>query len=207
MAYSILVANPKGGSGKSTLSTNIAGFYASQSTRVMLGDIDKQQSSLSWLAQRPPAAPPIQGWQMTEGLAKPPKDTQVVILDSPAGLDGKRLRALVKKVDRVIVPIQPSPFDMWASSEFFDALLAEKAVRKEKTFVGVVGMRVDPRTRSARELESFLSRYQVPVLGWIRDTQFYVQAAGAGLTLFDLPPARVRRDIEAWRPILSWLDN
>lgn len=207
MAYSILVANPKGGSGKSTLSTNLAGFYASQATRVMLGDIDKQQSSLSWLAQRPPAAAAIQGWQMTEGLAKPPKDTQVVILDSPAGLDGKRLRALVKKVDRVIVPIQPSPFDMWASSEFFDALLAEKAVRKEKTFVGVVGMRVDPRTRSARELESFLSRYQVPVLGWIRDTQFYVQAAGAGLTLFDLPPARVRRDIEAWRPILSWLDN
>lgn len=207
MAYSILVANPKGGSGKSTLSTNIAGFYAAQGTKVMLGDVDKQQSSLMWLSRRPDAAPPIQGWQMIEGMAKPPKDTQVIILDSPAGLDGKQLRALVKKVDRVIVPIQPSPFDMWASSDFFTELLAEKAVRKEKTFVGVIGMRVDPRTRSAKELETFLSAYEVPVLGWIRDTQLYVQAAGAGLTLFDLAPSRVRKDIDAWRPVLSWLDN
>lgn len=207
MAYSILVANPKGGSGKSTLSTNIAGFYAAQGTNVMLGDVDKQQSSLNWLARRPATAAPIHGWQMLDGLAKPPRDTQVVILDSPAGLDGKRLRALVKKVDRVLVPIQPSPFDMWASSEFFTELLAEKAVRKEKTFVGVIGMRVDPRTRSARELEAFLATYQVPVLGWLRDTQLYVQAAGAGLSLFDLPPSRVRKDIDAWRPVLSWLDN
>ena len=207
MAYSILIANPKGGSGKSTLSTNIAGFYASQGTNVMLGDIDKQQSSMSWLARRPAAAARIAGWEMMAGLAKPPKETQVVILDSPAGLDGKALKLLVKKVDRVIVPIQPSPFDMWASGEFFDVLLTEKAVRKEKTFVAVVGMRVDQRTRSARELESFLAQYDVPVLGWIRDTQLYVQAAGMGLSLFDFSLSRVRRDMEAWQPILSWLDN
>lgn len=207
MAYSILVANPKGGSGKSTLSTNLAGFYAGQGTQVMLGDVDKQQSSLQWLARRPELAANVSGWQMQEGLAKPPKGTQVIILDSPAGLDGKLLKLLVKKVDRVIVPIQPSPFDIWASRDFFTVLLEEKAVRKEKTFVGVVGMRIDPRTRWAKELEQFLEGYEVPVLGYLRDTQLYVQAAGNGLSLFDMPQGRVKRDLEAWQPILSWLDN
>lgn len=207
MAYSILVANPKGGSGKSTLSTNLAGFYAGQGTQVMLGDVDKQQSSLQWLARRPELAANVSGWQMQEGLAKPPKGTQVIILDSPAGLDGKLLKSLVKKVDRVIVPIQPSPFDIWASRDFFTVLLEEKAVRKEKTFVGVVGMRIDPRTRWAKELEQFLEGYEVPVLGYLRDTQLYVQATGNGLSLFDMPQGRVKRDLEAWQPILSWLDN
>ena len=208
MAYSILIANPKGGSGKSTLATNLAGFYAAQGTRIMLGDVDKQQSSLGWLACRGAVLPPIAGWEVSAGEpAKPPKGTQVVVLDSPAGLSGKKLAALVAKVDRVIVPIQPSPFDMWASKEFFACLLAEKAIRKQRAFVGVVGMRVDPRTRSARELQQFLGELGVPVLGCLRDTQLYVQAAAAGMTLFDLPPSRAVQDLAQWQAILQWLDN
>lgn len=208
MAYSILIANPKGGSGKSTLATNLAGFYAGQGSRVMLGDVDKQQTSLSWLSCRPTPLPYIDGWQVSPGEpAKPPKGTQIVVLDSPAGLQGKKLAALVARVDRVIVPIQPSPFDMWASREFLAQLLQEKAIRKQRAFVGVVGMRVDPRTRSARDLQQFLAELHVPVLGWLRDTQLYVQAAANGMTLFDLPTSRAARDLEAWRGILQWLDN
>ncbi len=208
MAYSILVANPKGGSGKSTLSTNLAGFYAAQGTRIMLGDVDRQQSSLAWLACRDKALPPIDGWKVDPGEpARPPKGTQVIVLDSPAGLHGKKLAALVAKVDRVIVPIQPSPFDMWASRDFFEVLLQEKAVRKQKAFVGVVGMRIDSRTKSARDLQQFLDGLGVPVIGYLRNTQLYVQAVAMGLTLFDLPPARASKEREAWQSIIDWLDN
>lgn len=203
---SVLVANPKGGSGKSTLATNLAGYYAVRGKRVMLGDVDRQQSSLGWLAQRDAALPSIAGWEVKAGeAARPPKGTEVVVLDSAAGLHGKKLAALVSRVSRILVPIQPSPFDMWASEAFFEQLLEEKAIRKNKAFMAVVGMRVDPRTRSARELEKFLANHDVPVLTWLRDTQLYVQAASSGLSLFDLPPSRTQRDRDAWQPVLNWL--
>ena len=206
MVLSVLVANPKGGSGKSTLATNLAGYFANSGDKVMLGDVDRQQSSLHWLARRPPVLPSIHGWQVEPGEpAKPPKGTSVVVLDSPAGLHGKRLNSLISRVDRILIPIQPSPFDMWASEEFFHRLLEEKAIRKNKVFMAVVGMRVDPRTRSARELESFLRRHDVAVLSWLRDTQLYVQAAAQGLTLFDLPASKVARDRAAWQTIVEWL--
>jgi chromosome partitioning protein len=202
----VLVANPKGGSGKSTLATNLAGYFASSGRNVMLGDVDRQQSSLRWLQQRSTSLPRIQGWEVAAGeAAKPPKGTEVVILDSGAGLHGKKMATLVSRVERIIIPIQPSPFDMWASGEFFEQLLAEKAVRKNKVFMAVVGMRVDPRTRSARELERFLADHDVPVLSWLRDTQLYVQAAASGMTLFDLPASRTQKDRDAWQPILRWL--
>ncbi|MBV8048862.1 MAG: ParA family protein [Paludibacterium sp.] len=206
MVQSILVANPKGGSGKSTLATNLAGFYASTGRQVMLGDVDRQQSSLSWLSSRAHELPTIQGWEVTAGEpARPPRGTQIMVLDSAAGLHGKKLTALLRRVDRVLVPIQPSPFDMWATEDFFQQILAEKALRKSRVFMGVVGMRVDPRTRSARDLEHFLSGHDIPVLGWLRDTQLYVQAAAEGLSVFDLPMGRSARDREAWAPILQWL--
>jgi len=203
---SVLVANPKGGSGKSTLATNLAGYFASCGRKVMLGDVDRQQSSLRWLEERDAALPAIKGWEVgSDGPAKPPKGTEVVILDSGAGLHGKKMAGLIERVERIIIPIQPSPFDRWASGEFFEQLLAEKAVRKSKVFMAVVGMRVDPRTRSAKELERFLAEHDVPVLSWLRDTQLYVQAAAAGQTLFDLPVSRTQKDRDAWKPILHWL--
>ncbi|RXZ42177.1 ParA family protein [Crenobacter cavernae] len=206
MTFSVLVANPKGGSGKSTLATNLAGHYAHAGFATMLGDVDRQQSSLAWLRQRDASLPRIAGWEVNAGEpARPPKGTEVVVLDSAAGLHGKKLAALVARVERILVPIQPSPFDMWASADFFERLFAEKAVRKEKTFVAVVGMRVDPRTRASRELEAFLERHDVPVLSWLRDTQLYVSAAAQGLSLFDLPPGRSQRDRAAWQPIADWL--
>ncbi|WP_028534420.1 ParA family protein [Paludibacterium yongneupense] len=206
MVLSVLVANPKGGSGKSTLATNLAAYYAGTGRKVMLGDVDRQQSSLGWLGARPPELPPIAGWEVNPGEpAHPPKGTDVVVLDSAAGLHGKKLAALLERVDRVLVPIQPSPFDMWASETFFQQLLEEKTVRKNRVFLGVIGMRVDARTRSARQLEAFLAGFDIPVLGWLRDTQAYVQAASEGMGLFDLPASRSARDREAWQPILQWL--
>jgi len=202
-----LVANPKGGSGKSTLATNLAGYFASQRHEVMLGDIDRQQSAREWLQTRPFALPTIDTWVIgPDHIARPPKGTSHVVLDTPAGLHGKALEKVLKLSTRVIVPVQPSIFDMRATRAFLEALLDEKAVRKGRADVAVIGMRVDARTRAAGELERFLAGFELPVLTYLRDTQLYVQTAAAGMTLFDLPPSRTARDLEQWQPIIDWAE-
>ena len=202
-----LVANPKGGSGKSTLATNLAGYFASKRHEVMLGDIDRQQSSREWLGIRPFAAATIDTWEIgLDAGARPPTGTSHIILDTPAGLHGRMLERVLKLSTRVIVPVQPSVFDMLATRHFLTELLAEKAVRRGKADVAVIGMRVDARTRAAAQLERFFETFDLPVLAYLRDTQVYVQASGAGLTIFDLPRSRAARDVEQWQPIIEWAE-
>jgi chromosome partitioning protein len=204
---SFLIANPKGGSGKSTLATNLAGWLAAQGHAVMLGDIDRQQSSRAWLALRPPALPPIRAWQIEDGVpARPPKGTSHAVLDTPAGLHGKKLCHALKAVERVIVPLQPSLFDILATRSFLEALAEEREIRKQHAFVAVVGMRVDARTRAAAELQRFLADSGLTVLACLRDTQNYVQAAAHGMTIFDLPRSRAEQDWQQWQPILEWIE-
>ena len=203
-----LVANPKGGSGKSTLATNLAGYFAQRGRDVMLGDIDRQQSSREWLKLRPFELPTIDTWDIgPDNILRPPKGTSHVVLDTPAGLHGKLLDKVLKLSSRVIVPVQPSLFDMLATRQFLEALLEEKAVRKGKADVAVIGMRVDARTRAAGELERFFATFDLPVLAYLRDTQVYVQATAAGMTLFDLPPSRAERDVEQWQAIIDWVER
>ena len=174
----------------------------------MLGDTDRQQSAREWLAIRPNALPTIRTWDVEKDLpARPPKDTTHVVLDTAAGLHGKTLERMLKQVNHIIVPVQPSMFDILATRHFLDALLEEKAVRKERTFVAVVGMRVDARTRAAGELERFLASYDLPVLTCLRDTQLYVQLAANGMTLFDLTASRAEKDMAQWQPIIDWVDE
>lgn len=203
---SFLIANPKGGAGKTTLATNLAGWLARQGHRVMLGDIDRQQSSREWLKLRRPALPHIASWEIEDGKpARPPRDVTHVVLDTPAGLHGKKLAHVLKMVERVIVPLQPSLFDILATRAFLDTLLEEKAVRRHDAFIAMIGMRVDARTLAAQELERFLDSLGLPVLTMLRDTQNYVQAAAHGLTIFDLPASRAEKDWAQWQPIFDWM--
>lgn len=201
----VVVANPKGGVGKSTLATNVAGYFASQGHAVMLGDADPQQSSRLWLGLRPGGTRPIASWEVdAERIAKPPKGTTHVVLDSPAGLDGEHLDEVLRHADKVVVPLQPSVFDIFATRAFLDRLARHRLAGRLR--VGIVGMRVDARTIAAGKLREFVTELGLPVLGFVRDTQNYVHLAARGLTLFDLAPSRVARDLEQWQGICRWLD-
>jgi chromosome partitioning protein len=202
----VVVANPKGGVGKSTISTHVAGYFASQGHAVMLGDADRQQSSRLWLNLRPVAARPIQAWDIGPDLiAKPPKGTTHVVLDTPAGLHGWRFRDVMKMADKIIVPLQPSVFDIFATRAFLDELASNRDAMKAD--IGIVGMRVDARTIAADKLHEFVDSLGLPVLGYLRDTQNYIHLAARGLTVFDVAPGRVERDLAQWQPICQWLED
>jgi chromosome partitioning protein len=197
----IIVANPKGGVGKSTVATNLAGALARAGHAVMLGDVDRQQSARQWLALRPPALPEIRGWDVSrDDIVKPPKGTTHVVLDTPAGLHDKKLDRVLAVADRVLLPLQPSLFDIQASHAF----VQELRERKRGVKIAVVGNRVREGTISADQLRQFLDTLGVPVLAMLRDTQLYVQLAARGATLWDVAPSRAERDLEQWQPIVEW---
>ncbi|MDP2265364.1 MAG: ParA family protein [Thiobacillus sp.] len=198
----ILVANPKGGSGKTTLSINLAGYLALQGERVAMLDLDRQKSASQWLAIRDATLPKI---DLLRDGQKGGSDW--LVIDSPAGLHGKNLERALKLAHKVVVPIAPSLFDIRASQEFMAALHAEKAARKGQGFVSVVGMRIDVRTRAGVTLEQFMAQQDLPVLAHLRNTQHYVNAAFEGKSLFDLPHHVAERDIEQWRDLIDWLDR
>ena len=200
----VVIANPKGGVGKTTLATHVAGYFAAQGRAVMLGDADRQQSSKLWLGLRPPAARPIATWDINaDMIAKPPKGTTHVVLDTPGGLHGWRFNDIIKMADKIIVPLQPSVFDIFATRSFLDQLAAHRHADKLK--IGIVGMRVDARTIASDKLREFVDSLGLPVLGMVRDTQNYVHLAARGLTIFDVAPGRVEKDLEQWRGICDWL--
>jgi chromosome partitioning protein len=204
----IVVANPKGGAGKSTLSTNIAGYFASQGHAVMLGDADTQQSSKFWLSQRPETLPKISTWEFQADLvltAKPPAGTTHVVIDTPGGINGWRLQEVIQRADKVIVPVMPSVFDMHATEDFLSRLV--EITKALPTDVRVIGNRIDSRTISAANLRKFVESLDVQVLSYLRDTQYYLHMAAHGLSIFDLAPSKVQKDLEQWLPICEWLDQ
>lgn len=203
----VMVTNPKGGAGKTTLATNLAGYFANQKREVSLCDLDRQQSSLRWMAFRDPELASVTGYfggnQMLISL---PQEPDWVVLDAPAGFQGYKLNDYLRMVDRVVVPVVPSVFDMAATEDFLSAIRQEfRGSAKKK--LGIVAMRVDPRTRAAAMLEEFLRHFDIPILAYLRNTQNYVNVAAAGQTIFDPPRSKFKRDVEQWEKLLEWLED
>lgn len=201
----IMVANPKGGSGKSTLAVHLAAWFARNDEIVYLGDLDRQQSTKHWLQGRPCHLAPIRHWELSgDEYEAPPKGCTVAILDTPAGLHGKRLKSILNEMDKIVAPVSPSRFDVLASRDFFEELSLTKAVRKDRVDIGIVGMRVDPRTHSSRQLVEYLQQFDLPLVTCIRQAQRYVQAVETGVTLFDGSSLAAAEQIQ-WKPLLDWL--
>ncbi len=212
----ILVTNTKGGCGKTTIATNIASHYAAEGKNVRLFDHDTQGSSLQWAncrsgqysqihavdASRRPDNHMTRSWQL-----RVPVDTDVVVIDTPAGIDVTELTSLFTENDFLIIPVLPSPIDIQASSYFIRDLLLLGKIRKKQIHVCVIANRVRKNTLMYHALERFLFSLSIPFVTSLRDTQLYSKAIERGIGIQEVKHPRVRSDQEQWAPLIRWLDT
>jgi chromosome partitioning protein len=206
----VAVVNRKGGSGKSTLATHLAGYCANAGLRVMLGDVDRQQSTLAWLRRRAklslPRSVPIVGWAVDpRSVLRPPTGVTHVVLDTPGGLRGLDLARMVMHADAILMPMCNSAFDRESAAECHAELMALPRLASGRCKVAAVGMRLDARTEADAQLKQWAARHQIEYIGALRESQGYVRCIDRGLTLFDLPAPKAQTDLAQWEPIIEWL--
>jgi len=209
----ILVLNPKGGSGKTTIATNLVSYFASQGDRPLLTDNDAQGSSTRWLKKRKPTQAFIHGiaafehnphvtraWQL-----RTPSDAAHVVIDTPAAVVAQKMPEMTASADAIIVPVLPSDIDIHAFSKCIADLLLIAKVRRDENRIGVVANRVKRNTLVYQSLMRFLQTLRIPVIATLRDSQNYVRAAEQGVGVHEMKRQLVEQDIEDWRPLLAWL--
>ena len=202
----ILVVNPKGGCGKSTIATNLAGYYASKGRSVALVDLDQQRSSYQWGATRSPQAAKIDVYQ--EDLGEQELNASRVIYDCPAQIHIGSTTDLINKSDVIIMPINPSIIDHRAAFKFiFDIRGMVRANVCKSIQIGFVANRASDKFKSFEELEKFSKLMKVPLITSLRSSQNYVRAAGDSTSIFEMPPNKVSRDIEQWRALCYWAEG
>jgi|SRR5450631_1323659 chromosome partitioning protein len=209
----ILVLNPKGGSGKTTVATNLASYYASLGGRPLLSDNDPQGSSSRWLKKRKPEQAFIHGiaafernsrmtraWQM-----RIPPDVAHVVVDTPAAILAQDMPEMTRSAHAIIIPVLPSDIDIHAFSKCIADLLLIAKVRRDENRIGVVANRVKRNTIIYQSLMRFLDTLRIPVVATLRDSQNYVRAAEQGVGLHEMKKHLVEQDLLDWEPLLAWL--
>lgn len=202
----IMVLNPKGGCGKSTIATNLASYYATEGKKVALVDYDPQQSSLDWLERRPEKRALITGVEgYKEGMKHVARNCDVAVIDAPARSHGKELTNLLHHAETILVPVLPSTIDMQAAGKFIVELKATPTVKSRKVRIALLANRVRDNTLIFDELDDYLNNLNVPYIATLREAQNYVRAYTRGLGIFELPPYLAWPDQEEWGPLIDWL--
>jgi chromosome partitioning protein len=209
----ILVFNPKGGCGKSTVATNIAAYFAVKGKKVAIADLDPQKSSQDWLSRRPENAPEIFSAKVTGGRIEAPRKMDIVIIDPPAAIHGKRMANCVKISETLVIPLMASEIDIRAAERFMEELMSLSKLIRRKIKLATVANRVREDTMSAAKLDYFLNHIKLPdgrklpFITVLRNSQNYIKAAEKGLSIFEFAPAKTLYDREQWRPLMNWLSS
>lgn len=215
MLQKIVVLNPKGGSGKTTIATNLAAYYASRGLKPALLDMDAQGSSSRWLSKRPQALPRVHGiagyernLRVTRSFAmRVPMDCERLIVDTPAAVAPQDLPDLTRAAAAIIVPVMPSDIDIHAATRCISDLLLIAKVKREQRRLAVVANRVKKHTTMYRSLMRFLESLDIPVVTTLRDSQNYVRASESGTGVFEMKPRLVREDMDQWQPLVGWISQ
>jgi chromosome partitioning protein len=211
----ILVINSKGGCGKTTVTTNLASYYASTGKKVAIMDYDPQGSSLEWLKQRPTNRAPIHGANAVKQTGQPlrslhmwvPDETDILFLDAPGGINGILLQDIVAKSELVIVPVTPSPIDIHATAKFIKDLLIFGKVRARKVNVAVVANRVRSSMPTYEPFERFLGSLGLPLLSRVQDSDTYLAAVEDGIGVFEMESELSMPERQEFLPIIKWIDS
>ncbi|HEX7116653.1 MAG TPA: ParA family protein [Steroidobacter sp.] len=211
----IVLLNPKGGSGKTTIATNLASYYAVSGLKPALMDLDAQGSSTRWLSKRAKGQVPIYGIagyernsRVTRSFAtRVPLDTQRLVVDTAAALEAQRLPDITRNATAILVPVLPSDIDIHAAAKCISDLLIIAKIRRDEQRIAVIANRVKKHTVVYRALMRFLETLQIPVIATLRDSQNYIRAAECGEGLFEMKPYLVREDLEQWLPLIGWLQQ
>lgn len=211
----IVLLNPKGGSGKTTLATNLAAYYAWRSFATALIDFDPQASSTRWLRARPASLPAIHGiagFQRSMTVTRsfllrlPPGTTRVVV-DTPAALEPAGIGEYTRDADAIVVPVLPSHIDIAACARCIEHLLTTAKIKRRENRIAVVANRVRPNTLVFRSLMRFLNTLDIPIIATLRESQNYIRSAELGMGVHEMRPERSLPDIEQWAPLVAWLES
>jgi chromosome partitioning protein len=210
----IVVLNPKGGSGKTTLAINLAAYFAGRGDATLLIDRDPQGSATRWLRKRKPPQPAITGiatfehdarttrsWQM-----RVPEGTEKVVVDSPAAVEARLMPELTRDANKIIVPVLPSDIDIHAASRCIADLLLVAKIKRAENRIGVIANRVRKNTLMFQALMRFLEKLEIPIVATMRDSQNYVRAAEQGVGIHEMKPYLVKEDMAQWQSLLAWLE-
>ncbi len=204
----VMVMNSKGGCGKSTIATNVAGYFANRGYKVALADYDPQQTSLDWLSMRPEDLPGIVGVHAhDQGLRGVPRDMDILVIDAPARTHGSQMNELVRRAETILIPVLPSPIDMKACARFMSELMELGKVQRQQARLALVANRVRENTLVFEELDEYLGKLKVPYLGALRQSTNYLRAFQRGMSIFELPEYLAWPDWKQWEPLTKWLEG
>lgn len=204
---SVLVANAKGGCGKTTLATNLATAFANAGLKTAIAEGDRQRSTEQWLKRRPADAAPIEALDWRKGPGDVPKKIERLVIDAPAGVTSKNVQAMLKQADLVVMPVLPSIFDEAATKRFLKKVEELKPIRKGRKPLAIVANRVRANTRAAKDLDAFLEGLGHEVAARFSDRAIYQEVARRGLGIFDLSPSRRAGAVEDWLPLIRMVEE